>query len=196
VSRELARLRPIFEGATVLVVDDDSACRDAFQYLLEDLGATVLVAPDGIAALAVLSEHDPDLVLSDVLMPGLDGYALVRRVREDERRTTLPVIGVSASFAAADQEPGGLFDSGLGKPFDYRDLDKALQQVMRRRPRFFQRQLARLRHHATGWCVIARDVRATARLAAEQRRVAREQAADRVRVLFARADSARTRRGD
>jgi len=164
-SVELLRLRHIFECLTVLVVDDDVACRDAFTFILEDLGATVLVASDGIEALAVLRQGAPDLVLSDIMMPRLDGYALMRQVREDPALSTLPMIAVSASFAAADQPSAEhpAMDGTLSKPFDYRDLDRALQQVMLMRPAFFKRQLRRLRTRAAAERAHAGELRAKAR---------------------------------
>jgi CheY-like chemotaxis protein len=166
VRQDLARLRVVFAGLSVLVVDDDLECRDACRYLLEEFGATVLVASDGIEALAVLREHAPDLMLSDMAMPRLDGYALVRQVRNDPVRHGLPMVAVSASFAAADQHseiPEGA-DAALGKPFDYRDLDRTLQQVMFKRPRAFKRQRTRLRVRATAECAHARELQAKARL--------------------------------
>src|SRR5262249_39180548 len=168
-SVELLRLRLVFEGLTVLVVDDDVACRDAFTYMLEELGATVLVASDGIEALAVLRQDSPDLVLSDIMMPRLDGYALMRQVREGPALSTLPLIAVSASFPAADQPSAGrpAMDGTLGKPFDYRDLDRALQHVMVKRPAFFKRQLRRLRARATAERAHAGELRAKVRFVYE-----------------------------
>src|SRR5262249_38477306 len=58
---------------------------------------------DGIEALTVLRQGAPDLVLSDIMMPRLDGYALMRQVREDPALRSLPMIAVSASFPGADQ---------------------------------------------------------------------------------------------
>ena len=164
-SVELLRLRHIFECLTVLVVDDDVACRDAFTFILEELGATILVASDGIEALAVLRQDSPDLVLSDMMMPRLDGYALMRQVREDPALRSLPMIAVSASFAAADQPSAEhpAMDGTLSKPFDYRDLDRALQQVMLMRPAFFKRQLRRLRTRAAAERAHAGELRAKAR---------------------------------
>jgi len=164
-SREVLRLRAIFEGLTVLVVDDDVACRDAFTDLLEELGAAVLVASDGIEAQAVLRQGAPDLVLSDIMMPRLDGYALMRQVREDPALRSLPMIAVSASFPGADQPSAEhpLMDGTLSKPFEYRDLDRALQQVMWMRPAFFKRQLRRLRARAAAERAHAGELRAKAR---------------------------------
>jgi CheY-like chemotaxis protein len=165
-SGELLRLRPIFEGLTVLVVDDDVACRDAFTDMLEELGAAVLVASDGIEALAVLRQGAPDLVLSDIMMPRLDGYALMRQVRKDPALSGLPMIAVSAFFPAADQPMVGHsgVDGTLSKPFDYRDLDRALQRVMLKRPELFKRQRGRLRARATAQRAHACELRAKFRL--------------------------------
>jgi CheY-like chemotaxis protein len=172
---ELVRLRLTFGGLTVLVVDDDAAFRDALRCLLEELGATVLVAADGNEALAILRDHEPALVLSDITMPGLDGYALARQMRRDPARRDLPVIAMSAAipgmqYQATIRENG--LDGALGKPFDYRDLDRAIRRLMVKRPQLFKRQRARLRNHATTERARARDLREQYRIL--YRRDARE----------------------
>src|SRR5688572_30759133 len=85
-------LLPLVRGLTVLVVDDDELVRDSTRLLFEDAGARVLTARDGADALDRLAAHTPDLVLSDLAMPEMDGYQLVARVRSDPARASLPMI--------------------------------------------------------------------------------------------------------
>lgn len=68
-------------GKTILVVEDDAVVRTLLIKLLEKYGATVLSAVDGLAALAWLQDHSPDLILADIMMPRLDGFTLVRTLR-------------------------------------------------------------------------------------------------------------------
>jgi CheY-like chemotaxis protein len=144
---DLWALRPFLNGVTVLIVDDDEFGRDSTRLLLEDLGARVLTAHDGASALDVLGSHTPDLILSDLVMPRMDGYQLVERVRRDPARARVSVVAVSAFANPADRdrtrEAG--FDGHLGKPFSFAGLRRVLTAVMRRHRDVFARQLGRLR---------------------------------------------------
>jgi CheY-like chemotaxis protein len=140
-------LLPLVHGLTILVADDDDFVRDSTRLLLEDLGARVLTATNGAKALNRLEAETPDLILSDLSMPELDGYHLVERLRNDARRQTLPVIAVSSSTGPADREHTRRagFDAHVGKPFDYGDLYEALATIMRRQPHLYARQRKHLR---------------------------------------------------
>jgi signal transduction histidine kinase len=110
-------------GARILVVDDNADMRG---YVSRVLGRhfTVEGAPDGRAALARIEARAPDLVLTDVMMPELDGFGLVRAIRSDERTRALPVILLSARAGEESRVEG--LDSGaddyLTKPFSAREL--------------------------------------------------------------------------
>jgi CheY-like chemotaxis protein len=78
----------------ILIVDDDPAILDAMAILLADEGYPIQTAPDGRVALQMIAEETPDLLITDVVMPGLDGWALLAQVRE--RTPDLPVIVISA----------------------------------------------------------------------------------------------------
>jgi CheY-like chemotaxis protein len=112
----LARSAP----ARVLVVDDDDATRLLYSINLELEGLVVLEAADGLLGLARARRECPDLVLTDVMMPGLDGFQLAEALRRDERTSRIPVVFVSAETAAANEararELGAL--AYLTKPFD------------------------------------------------------------------------------
>ena len=108
----------------ILLADDNSDMRDYVARLLEGAGFEVISAPDGEAALKAMRSRRPDLVLTDVMMPHLDGLGLLRTIREDPGLADLPVIMLSAR-AGEDATIQGL-DSGaddyLSKPFSARDL--------------------------------------------------------------------------
>jgi signal transduction histidine kinase len=107
----------------ILVVDDNPDLRN---YLSDLLAPTydVVTVPDGLAALEAIRERAPDLVVSDVMMPRLDGFALVRALRADARTASIPVILLSAR-AGEEASIQGLdagSDDYLAKPFSAREL--------------------------------------------------------------------------
>ncbi|MBO0737585.1 MAG: response regulator, partial [Alphaproteobacteria bacterium] len=123
--RQAAAVMPMADGecATILVVDDNADMRDYLQRLL---AARYRVHPvaDGEMALAALREHRFDLVLSDVMMPRLDGFGLLRAVRSDPAFAEIPVVLLSAR-AGEEASIGGLeagADDYLFKPFSAREL--------------------------------------------------------------------------
>ncbi len=79
-------------GATILVVDDTPESLRFLTATLEQIGATVLIAHDGLAALDLLDHVVPDLILMDAVMPGLDGFDTTRRIKGDGRLRHVPVI--------------------------------------------------------------------------------------------------------
>jgi diguanylate cyclase (GGDEF)-like protein len=88
--------------ANILVVDDNRANREALASLLETAGHNVDKAPDARRALAQARAAPPDLVISDVLMPGMDGYVLARRLRAEPATAAVPLIFYTAYFAGQD----------------------------------------------------------------------------------------------
>lgn len=83
------------EGRTIVVADDDPGIADYIATVLREAGATVLTAPDGHAALALARAHEPAAIVSDVLMPGLDGVGLARALRRDVALRDRPMILLS-----------------------------------------------------------------------------------------------------
>ena len=90
--------------ADILVVDDNKANREALASLLEIAGHGVRRAAGARQALEAARSRPPDLVVSDVLMPGMDGYVLARQLREDPRTAPVPVIFYTAYFAGQDAQ--------------------------------------------------------------------------------------------
>ena len=116
----------------ILVVDDDRAVRDALQRALQLHGYEVLVAADGMAALQLVRNHHPAAVVLDVMMPGVDGFGVVRRLRADGDDT--PVLLLTARDAVGDRVTG--LDVGaddyLVKPFALEELLARLRALLRR----------------------------------------------------------------
>ena len=114
--------------ARVLVVDDDPAVRYTIRGVLEDAGITVTEAGDGNAALAAIEASAPDLVLTDLRMPGMDGMALLRRIQGRPAPPRVVMITAHGSErAAVEAIKEGAFDY-LRKPFD---IDELLATVRR-----------------------------------------------------------------
>jgi CheY-like chemotaxis protein len=106
----------------VLVVDDEGDARRLVELLLGDRGATVHVAPDARAALDSMREHAHDVLLSDIGMPEMDGFALIRELRADgnPRVAATKAIALTA-FARPEDRERALregFDAYLPKPVD------------------------------------------------------------------------------
>jgi two-component system response regulator MprA len=119
-------------GPAVLVVDDDAPVRRMLERTLAAEGYAVRVAADGGAALAEVEQAAPDLLVLDVAMPGLDGLAVCRRVRE--RGLALPILLLTARDAVADRVAG--LDAGaddyLVKPFAADELLARVRALLRR----------------------------------------------------------------
>src|SRR4029453_15556959 len=96
---------PSISPARILLADDNSDMREYVRRLLAANYEVEAVA-DGEAALQAARQQSPDLVLSDVMMPKLDGFGLLKALREDERLATIPVILLSAR-AAGEARGGG-----------------------------------------------------------------------------------------
>jgi adenylate cyclase len=113
----------VTEPVTVLVVDDQPPNLRLLDAVLSPRGYRVVTAESGEQALAVLKDSAIDLVLLDVVMPGLDGHEVCRRIRADEATAFLPVVMITAS---GDQEKVHALVSGaddfVTKPFDQAEL--------------------------------------------------------------------------
>ena len=116
----------------VLVVDDLPQNVRLLEAVLSPKGFRVATASSGEEALDVLSKQHPDLVLLDILMPGMDGYEVCRRIREDPETAFLPVIMITAS---GGQEKIRAIESGadnfVNKPFDQAELLARVRSLVR-----------------------------------------------------------------
>jgi DNA-binding response OmpR family regulator len=118
--------------ATVLLVDDDPKIRDVLRLYVEREGHRVLFAADGEAALDIALRSRPDLVLLDVMLPGLDGFEVCRRIRDT---SDVPILLLTARSGEGDKVVG--LDMGADdyvvKPFSPRELMARVRALLRRR---------------------------------------------------------------
>lgn len=84
----------------ILIVDDDRDARELFSFVLEEAGATVAVAEDGESGLRTALARPPDLVVTDIEMPRMDGIHMIRRLREQEPTRNIPVVAVTGQVVA------------------------------------------------------------------------------------------------
>jgi CheY-like chemotaxis protein len=84
----------------ILIVDDDRDTRELFSLVLQDAGATVAIAEDGESGLRAALEWKPDLVVTDISMPRMDGIHMVRHLRELERTKGIPIVAVTGQVVA------------------------------------------------------------------------------------------------
>lgn len=117
--------------ASILVVDDDPSVRALLRDVLECEGHVVEAASDGFAALRAVEVARPDCVVLDVMMPGLDGHAVLSRLRQLDGGPALPVIMLTAAAddANAWQAWSGGVDYFLAKPFDATELLRYLDYL-------------------------------------------------------------------
>jgi DNA-binding response OmpR family regulator len=122
-------------GASVLLVDDEDQLRRVMKDLLERQGYSVFEARDGAEAIAEVDRQNPDLVILDLNLPGVDGYTVLSQLRSRETTRNLPVIVLTAK-GDEDNEVRVLelgADDFLTKPFRARALHARLQTALARR---------------------------------------------------------------
>ncbi|MEL6406014.1 MAG: response regulator [Chloroflexota bacterium] len=105
-------------GMKIVIIDDDANSLDVAKILLEFSGADVRTANNGQEGLEVIQTFDPFLVLSDISMPKLDGWGLIKELRKSQRIATLVVIALTAHAMVGDREKvmQAGFDGYLAKP--------------------------------------------------------------------------------
>ncbi len=118
----------------VLIADDDQVMRDLLDFKLTRAGFLVRTAGDGVAALAEILEDPPDLAILDVMMPGLSGFDVLRKVRQNPATADMAVILLTAKTREADVDTG--FASGaqdyIRKPFSPTELLHRVKAVLSR----------------------------------------------------------------
>jgi DNA-binding NarL/FixJ family response regulator len=119
----------------LLLVDDEPGLREAVQAYLEDSGFEVNVAPNAKQGWELLQTTLPDLVITDIMMPQVDGYQFLKQMREDPRFKALPVVFLTARGMTSDRILG--YQAGcdvyISKPFDPDELVAIVQNLLQRR---------------------------------------------------------------
>ena len=110
--------------ATILIVEDNAANMTLAVFLLESLGHTVLSATDAEAGLTIARDEQPDLILMDIQLPGIDGLEATARLKHDEATRAIPVIALTALAMKGDEtriRAAGC-DGYIAKPMRYKDF--------------------------------------------------------------------------
>jgi len=120
----------------IIIVEDETDIREVIEYNLKREGYETLVASNGEEALRIIARHSPDLVILDLMLPGLDGIEVCRKLKEDPLTRAIPVIMVTAKGEESDVVLGlGMgADDYVTKPFRPRELMGRVRAVLRRGP--------------------------------------------------------------
>jgi twitching motility two-component system response regulator PilG len=120
-------------GAKVMVIDDSNTIRRSAEIFLLKAGCEVILAEDGFDALAKITDHQPEVIFVDIMMPRLDGYQTCALIKKNPRLREIPVIMLSSKDGLFDRARGRLVgsDEYLTKPFT---KDTLLEAVRRHRP--------------------------------------------------------------
>ena len=120
---------PDITGLKVMVIDDSNTIRRSAEIFLLQAGCTVILADDGFDALAKITDHQPDLVFVDIMMPRLDGYQTCSLIKHNKVFKQIPVIMLSSKDGLFDRARGRIVGSEhyLTKPFTKDELLGAIE---------------------------------------------------------------------
>ncbi len=123
-----AAQQPVGLNAKVMVIDDSKTIRRSAETLLKKVGCEVVTAIDGFEALAKITEHKPDIIFVDIMMPRLDGYQTCALIKNNQEFKATPVIMLSSKDSIFDRARGRIVGSEeyITKPFSKEDLISAI----------------------------------------------------------------------
>jgi CheY-like chemotaxis protein len=121
-------------GQRILIVDDEAAVADLIEAVLVGEGYTVAIARDGVQGILLARDWKPDLVLMDIMLPGIDGTTAIRRLKSDPATAELPIVAMSAGRTIRRQSNElADADAALAKPFDIEALLAQIEFLLSRR---------------------------------------------------------------
>ena len=122
-------------GLKVMVIDDSNTIRRSAEIFLLQAGCTVILAEDGFAALSLISDHQPDIIFCDIIMPRLDGYQTCALIKKNPHFSATPVVMLSSKDGLFDRARGRMVgsDEYLTKPFTRESLLRTVGQHAARR---------------------------------------------------------------
>lgn len=119
---------------TILIVEDEDSIRESLQDMLEINGYNVTVAENGVEALKSIQEQKPDLIISDVMMPEMDGFEFLKAVKCNTKTELVPIIMLTAKVELESKlyglELGA--DDYITKPFEFRELNLKINNLLQR----------------------------------------------------------------
>ncbi len=118
------------KGVKVMVIDDSNTIRRSAEIFLNQVGCEVILAQDGFDALSKITDHEPDVVFVDIMMPRLDGYQTCSLIKRNAKYRTTPVIMLSSKDGLFDRARGRMVgsDEYLTKPFTKDTLLSAVRE--------------------------------------------------------------------
>ena len=116
----------------ILVIEDDPGALRLAQYVLQYEGYEVLTATNGLVGLKKAQTEQPDLVILDVMLPGVDGFEICHRLRAEPQTTQLPILMLSAKAQAVDKATGLKLgaDDYLAKPTDAAEIVRRVKKLL------------------------------------------------------------------
>ena len=121
-----------FQDLKVMVIDDSKTIRRTAETLLKKAGCEVFTATDGFEALSKITDHKPDIIFVDIMMPRLDGYQTTALIKNNNVFKNTPVVMLSSKDGLFDRARGRIVGSEqyLTKPFTKDELLSAIQQLV------------------------------------------------------------------
>jgi CheY-like chemotaxis protein len=117
---------------TVLVIEDNLEIRENTTEILELAGYRVFTAENGAGGLSIVASEQPDLVLCDIMMPGINGYDVIKEIRNNPLTAKIPFVYITASVEKSDlkiaMDLGA--DGYVSKPFDIQELIDAIEEAI------------------------------------------------------------------
>lgn len=122
------------ENLKIVLIEDDNALRENITILLQENCYKVFSSSDGINGLKLITEHMPDLIICDVMMKGIDGYEVLRRINSEKNLQRIPFIFLTAKVEKEDIRKGMLLgaDDYIFKPYSAADLLNAIQTRLKK----------------------------------------------------------------
>ena len=118
--------------AKILVVDDDASSLELIEAMLVPNGYEIITTNDGSKAVAIIVEKKPDLILLDIMMPGLDGYSTLTKIKENKTISKIPVVMLTAMGFQLNKELALRFGAVgyITKPVDLDELLKTISRLL------------------------------------------------------------------
>lgn len=119
-------------GKKILVIEDDPTSQKFFQLVLAKEGYDVITSPNGLEGLRKVREESLDLIILDVMLPGIDGFEICNRLRTELKKTNLPIIMMSAKAQTSDRDAALRVGANafLSKPVDRLVLIKTISGLL------------------------------------------------------------------
>ena len=117
----------------ILVVDDEKDIIAPLEMYLKSNGYTIVTASDGIEALKVAEEENPDLILLDIIMPKMDGFTALRKLKANEKTKSIPVIMLTVKENMKDLCEGRGAEGYVLKPFERKELLERIKKILEKK---------------------------------------------------------------